>query len=88
MERTTCFIGGSSPLKGYEVTYNVFDLRQIEYSVYCLLRYHSLESVHLFVVYILCRLVFHLQPFTVRSLCFLGVHPGYHLIHLDGSKEF
>ena len=68
MERATCFIGGSRPLKGYEVTYNVFDLRQIENSFNCLLRYNSLESVHLFVIYILCSLVIYLQPLAVRSL--------------------
>ena len=53
MERATGLIGGSGPLEGHEITYDVLDLSDIQYPVYRLLWNHILLFVYLFVVHIL-----------------------------------
>ena len=47
MKRTTRLIGGSGPLEGHEITYNVLDLRKIQDSVDRFLWYHLLLFVYL-----------------------------------------
>ena len=68
MERTTGLIGGSGPLKGHEITYDVLDLSDIQYPVYRLLRDHILLFVYLFVVNILDLYPTHILRSSLSSL--------------------